>query len=119
MLLGSLVVVLLAFGVRRARRSKMVLPAVAVLMAVGGVVVLALSAFDDTRGKFASGDLSKLDLIKSSFGLLRTFAVFGLGRGAFESTYPKVRTAGEYWVDTHPENLVAQWVAACSTETVA
>jgi hypothetical protein len=109
MILGVLLVAMLVFAARRTRRSQLVAPFAAVAAVLGGASVLFLAAFDDTRAKFVHGDLSKIDLVKTSFGLLERFGVLGLGRGAFESTFPQVRTASEYWVNTHPEDVVAQW----------
>ncbi|MBX3205027.1 MAG: O-antigen ligase family protein [Labilithrix sp.] len=109
MLLGTLVVVVLAFGARRAKRARVAAPLVVAAVAVGGGAVLLLSAFDGTRAKFTQNNLSKLDLVKNAFDLVRDSPLLGVGRGAFEATFPKVRTGTGYWVFTHPENVIAQW----------
>jgi hypothetical protein len=109
MVLGAVLVAGVVFAARRTRRRQLVAPFAAFAGALGGGAILLLAAFDETRTKFARGDLAKLDLVASSFGLLRRFGILGVGRGAFESTYPSQRTFPEYWVNTHPENVIAQW----------
>jgi hypothetical protein len=104
-----ILVTVLVYTARRSRRSQVLGPLAAAVAIIGGGGVLFLAIFEDTRGKFARGDLSKLDLVKSSLGLLREHGVFGVGRGAFESVFPQLRTTPEYWVNTHPEDVVAQW----------
>ncbi|OJY24519.1 MAG: hypothetical protein BGO98_16560 [Myxococcales bacterium 68-20] len=110
MFVGTLVVAMLTFGVRKARRARIAAPLAVVAVAVGSCAVLFLAAFDDSRTKFANNNLSKFDLVANAFALVRDFPVFGVGRGAFEAAFPKVRTGTGYWVFTHPENLIAQWV---------
>ena len=111
LVLGSLLVAVMTFGARKLRRARIAGPMVVVAVAIGGGAVLLLSAFDDTRAKFANNDLSKIDLVKNAFELVRDFPLFGVGRGAFEATFPKVRHGTGYWVFTHPENVVAQWTS--------
>ncbi len=109
MALGVVLVALLTFGARRAKRGIVAGPLVLVgASALGGLVFL-LSAFDSSRAKFAQNDLSKITLVKNAFALVSDHPLFGVGRGAFESAFPKVRTGTGYWVATHPENVVAQW----------
>lgn len=110
MVLGALLTALLAFGSRRSRRTSIVAPLAGAIVAIGGATVLFLAAFDDSRGKFARNDLSKLQLIKNALGMLREHPLFGVGRGAFESVFPKSRVGTEYFVYTNPENVIAQWL---------
>lgn len=110
MILGMVLVPMLAFGARRAKRLRVAATLAIVVVAIGGGAVFLLAAFDDTRAKFAANDLSKLALVKNAFALTRDFPLFGVGRGAFEATFPKVRTGTGYWLYTNPENVVAQWV---------
>lgn len=109
MVFGCLLVAMLAFGARRTRRSEIAAPLALVMAAVAGGTVLVLAVFDDTATKFTRGDLSKIGLAQNALGLLRQSGVLGVGRGAFESTFPKVWTGREYWVNTHPENILVQW----------
>jgi tetratricopeptide (TPR) repeat protein len=109
MVLGVLLVALIAFSARKSKRLRVAAPVAVVVVATLGGAVLLLSAFDDTRAKFAYNDLSKLALVRNAFTLARDFPLFGVGRGAFEAAFPKVRTGTGYWVFTHPENVLAQW----------
>jgi hypothetical protein len=43
--------------------------------------------------------------------LITRYPWFGVGRGAFESTFPSVRLGRGSVVFTHPENIVTQWVS--------
>lgn len=110
MLLGLLVVAMFVLGARRSRRARAAGSAALVAVAVGGGVVFLLSVFDEARAKFAHNDLSKLRLVQNAFELARSHPFFGVGRGAFEATFPRVRTGTGYWLFTHPENVIAQWV---------
>lgn len=107
--LGAVLVAVLVIGARRSGRLRVAAPLALALVAIGGGAVLLLATFEGTATKFARGDLSKLDVARNAADLLRDHPVFGVGRGAFESTFPKVRTTGEHWVFTHPENVLAQW----------
>lgn len=109
MLLGTLIVAVLAFGARRAKRARVAAPLAVAAVAIGGAAVLLMSAFDGTRAKFADNNLSKIDTVLNALDLVREFPLFGVGRGAFEATFPSVRTGTGYWVFTHPENVIAQW----------
>jgi hypothetical protein len=119
--LGTFLAAMIVWAGRRSRRSQLLAPFAALVALVGSAVTLSLTIFDDSRAKFMHGDLfAKIDLVRTSFGLLRDHGLVGIGRGAFESTFPKLWTFPEYYVNTHPENLVAQWttewgvpVAAC------
>ena len=66
--------------------------------------------FDETRTKFLYNDTMKLGLARNALRLCSKFGVFGVGRGAFESVYPKIRTGTDYYVYTNPENVIAQWL---------
>ncbi|MDF2693825.1 MAG: O-antigen polymerase family protein, partial [Labilithrix sp.] len=110
MIIGVLLVAMLAFGARRSRRLRITAPLALACVAIGGGAVLFLSAFDETRAKFAHNNLSKVDLVKNALALVHDSPIFGVGRGAFEATFPKVRTGNGYWAFTHPENIIAQWV---------
>jgi hypothetical protein len=105
MLLGACIVALVTFGARRK-----LAPALAVvLVAIGGTALSLLSIFEATAGKFAQGNYSKVALAGNVAKLVRLHPLFGVGRGAFESTFPSVREDLDYLVYTHPENLVLQW----------
>jgi O-Antigen ligase len=110
MIVGVLLVAMVAFGARRARRLRSTAQLALACVGIGGGAILLLSAFDATRSKFAHNNLSKLDLVTDALALVRGFPLFGVGRGAFEAAFPKVRQGTGYWVFTHPENVVAQWI---------
>jgi len=109
LILGSFIVAAMTLGARKMRRARVAGPVVLVSLAVGGGAILLLSAFDDMRMKFAHNDLSKVALVKNTLALVFQYPLFGVGRGAFEATFPEVRQGSGYWVFTHPENIVAQW----------
>ncbi len=109
LMLGALLVVMITFGARKMRRVRIAGPVAVTAVAIGGGAVLLLAAFDDTAVKFAHGDMSKVDLVRNALDLVRGFPLFGVGRGAFEAVFPKVRDGTGYWVFTHPENVIAQW----------
>ena len=109
LILGALLVAVMTFGMRRMKRVRVAGPLALVTVAISGGAILLLSAFDDMRRKFAHNDLSKLELLQNTVALVREHPLFGVGRGAFEATFPKVREGRGYWVFTHPENLLAQW----------
>ncbi len=102
-----------AFVSRQASRSVLVVSTVLVVMGLGGAVFATLAFSDEVVEKMAGGDFSKLRLIANACELVKATPVFGVGRGAFESTFPSVRDrlGLDYFVFTHPENLVAQWAS--------
>ncbi len=90
-------------------RAAVVLTAAAVAAGVG---MFVLAAFDSSLDQLADKDLSKLSVTRSCFGsMLPNYPLFGVGRGAFESTFPEFRTgAGAgFIVFSHPENILSQW----------
>ena len=111
LILGVMLVTMLTFAARRAKLGRLAAPVAIVSAVTGGIVVLLLSFFDQFRAKLAQNNLSKVDLVKNAFSLVRDCPAFGVGRGAFESAFPKVRVGSNYWVFTHPENIVAQWAS--------
>lgn len=85
----------------------------------GGLAVLGLLAFGAMMGlaadegawtELASKDLSKLDIFRHALRLCQRHGYLGIGRGAFESVFPKERAGIGNIVFTHPENVVVQWV---------
>jgi len=80
------------------------------LLAVAGVGMTMVGASEEAMGEIATADVSKLDLAREAFHIVPDFALFGVGRGAFESVFPAFRTDAYYLVYTHPENILAQWV---------
>lgn len=108
LVLATLLVAALTVWVRRRERVSVLPVLAAVVVSIGAVVMATVAMFDASRAKFQHRDTSKLDLIANAFDLLREHAVFGIGRGAFESVFPAVRRGGGHWLFTHPENVIAQ-----------
>lgn len=112
MIVGFALTLALGFGTREARRMKLASHAVALMTTAGAVLIIVLSASESTRDELSQTDLSKLKLFMSSAKLLSSYGLFGIGRGAFQSVFPSVRTTEggpTYLVFTHPENILAQW----------
>lgn len=109
MLFGTVLVTVLAFRGRGGRFAKVIGRIASALVPIAGAALLLISAFDQTREKFLHNDLMKVDVAKNGFQLLHDYGVFGTGRGAFMSVFPKVRVGVDYWVFTDPENVIVQW----------
>ena len=113
---------LLAAGVAlvwlmRARGARISLRGLALGMMplVTGVgIAFALGTENEAR-QLATLDVQrKVSVWLWSLPMIREHALFGVGRGAFESAFPKYRGALDYdWsiVVTHAENFVVQWIA--------
>ena len=83
-------------------------------IAIGAVIAVALGA-GDQAGQFASLDVRrKVSVWLWSLPMIHEHALFGVGRGAFETAFQSYREALDYdWaiVITHAENFVVQWIA--------
>ncbi|MBK6464040.1 MAG: O-antigen ligase family protein [Myxococcales bacterium] len=110
--LSAVIVGLVAYRARRGGRTAAAAggPMLLVLAAGVGVGLLILAGSEEARGELSSKDTTKLDPILQSLAMIRPHGVFGVGRGAFESTFPAYRTSGGFITMTHPENVVAQVV---------
>ncbi|HEY5374119.1 MAG TPA: O-antigen ligase family protein, partial [Polyangiaceae bacterium] len=78
--------------------------------------VLAAGAFSllgikDSWFELSDKDVSKLKMARWVEPMVRDFPLFGVGRGAFESTFPIYKPIAGNQVFTHPENILAQWVS--------
>ena len=82
---------------------------VPIAICIMAAIVVGL-ADSEARTELIDADASKLGLLRSTLGMSRDFALFGCGRGSFESVFAAYRAGRGYWVFTHPENLVAQWL---------
>jgi hypothetical protein len=80
---------------------------------VGGGAVLAWLGWDRRMlEEMSSLNVAKARLLSWSLPMVKDFAVTGVGRGAFESTFEAYRPAvGTNVSFTHPENFVVQWAA--------
>jgi O-antigen ligase/tetratricopeptide (TPR) repeat protein len=101
----------LAFVSRQTPRRTLIVSGVLLVMGLGGAVMATLAFSNEYLEKMAGGDFSKLGLFANAMKLVWKTPIFGVGRGAFESTFPSVRERMglDYFVFTHPENLLVQW----------
>lgn len=81
---------------------------------IGVVIAFALGT-ENEANQLATLDVErKISVWRWSLPMIREHALFGVGRGAFETSFPKYRGALDYdWsiVVTHAENFVIQWIA--------
>ncbi len=113
---GTMVLGLLALVILHRRHGRVapahgaVLPA---LLILGGVGMLVLGAFESSARGIADTSLTKLKIVgRAITTMVPAYPFFGVGRGAFESSFPEFMNARNegFVVFTHPENLVAQWL---------
>ncbi|MGC4094730.1 MAG: O-antigen ligase family protein [Polyangiaceae bacterium] len=82
------------------------------LSAVGGGLLLALLAFQPTQWtELAERDAAKLRMIAWVKPMVLDHFWFGIGRGAFESTFPAYHVNQDGLTWSHPENFLAQWIS--------
>jgi len=83
-------------------------------LAVGIGIAVALGTQHEV-GQFSALDVERKPSVWLwSLPMIREHALFGVGRGAFETAFPPYRGALDYdWaiVVTHAENFVVQWIA--------
>ncbi len=83
---------------------------VAVAIALCGAFVLAvLGAQEATWRDLFQSEIGKLGLIRRSLSMLADYPLFGVGRGAFESSSQAYGVASNHHVAAQPENLLVQW----------
>lgn len=82
------------------------------VVALGGVIMGVVAMAPGSVSGLTDPDFSKLALTGSVFvRMVPSFPLVGVGRGAFESSFPAFREGTMFIVWTHPENLVAQWTS--------
>jgi tetratricopeptide (TPR) repeat protein len=106
MIVGIALVLWLSRQRQGETETRFLLPLAICVMAA---VVIGL-ADSEAREELINADASKLTLLRRTLGMSRDFALFGCGRGAFESVFAAYRPGTGYFVFTHPENILAQWV---------
>jgi tetratricopeptide (TPR) repeat protein len=83
-------------------------------LAIGIAIAVALGT-EHEAGQFNALDVErKVSVWLWSLPMIREHALFGVGRGAFETAFAAYRGALDYdWaiVVTHAENFVVQWIA--------
>ncbi len=111
MILGALLVVWFSREDKSEASSRRGLAwAIPALLCAGSAVIMVLSTSDALK-ELTETDTSKLELIRRALGMSLDFPVFGVGRGAFESTFAAYRSGRGHMVFTHPEDVVAQWIS--------
>ena len=110
---GLVALLVLAFFSRQTPRHTLIVSTVLLVLGLTAAVLATLSYSSETLEKLEDGDFSKLRLFENALALVWKVPVFGAGRGAFESTFPAVRERMglDYFVFTHPENLLVQWAS--------
>lgn len=112
--LATVAFALVTFNARRKRRQLHHLKwydwggALAVLLFAVGFA--ALGAQDDWF-ELTHGDLSKLRMGSWVLPMIRDFPAFGVGRGAFESTFQAYKPTADNIIYANPENILAQWAS--------
>lgn len=81
------------------------------ILALAFIAMLGVASFDQAAHELSDRDLSKFQLFKDTLPLLRSFPIFGVGRGAFESAFGAFRYGQGHVVFTHPENVLLQWTS--------
>ena len=110
-MIGGAALVAYLVYLQRGRRSvatagPLVISGVITIAAIG---MLVLGSVDDVSTELSETSLSKFLLLGDVMSMLKAHGVLGVGRGAFESTFPRFWNGTYYAVVTHPENLLAQW----------
>lgn len=83
-------------------------------LAIGIAVAVAFGTHDDANGLASTDVHRKAAVWLWALTMIAEHAVFGVGRGAFETAFQPYRGALDYdWaiVVTHAENFVIQWLA--------
>jgi len=72
-------------------------------------VFFATMGVRDSWFELSDRDISKLRMARWVLPMLGDFPIFGVGRGAFESTFPVYKPIAGDQIFTNPENIIAQW----------
>lgn len=102
------------FALRRkasARATASTSSLVAGVVSAGALAMTALAGSKDAFDELADLDVSKLAIQAQFLPVVRDNFLVGLGRGAFESSFPAYRTGHGYVVFSHPEQVIIQWAA--------
>lgn len=111
MVMGLVLVPAMTWLGARGERHRITALVIPGALAVCGLGAAVLASSDYAWSDLASTDISKAQMWAQGFRLVRDSPLFGIGRGAFESVFPAVRTGTGYFVFTQPENVVVQWCA--------
>jgi len=79
------------------------------LGAFAGAGLLVLATFEEAIHELSDTSLEKFKVLLDIPPMLAAYGVWGAGRGAFESTFPRFHRGEWNLTITNPENLLAQW----------
>lgn len=79
--------------------------------ALVAAVLFSILGARDSWFDLTHGDLSKLRMSMWVVPMIRDFPLFGIGRGAFETTFPFYKEVSDNIVYANPENIIAQWLS--------
>lgn len=78
---------------------------------VGGGLLVFLGGSEATWRELHDKSVQKIELLSWSTPLIRAHPWLGVGRGAFETSFPAFRQGAGHVVFSYPENFVIQWAA--------
>ena len=110
--LGLAIVAWFSIGARRGGNTMLSTKwGIPLVVAVAGVAMMIIASSEQAKAGIQERDISKLVVARLALTQMApSYALFGTGRGAFQSTFPEFTNQFGYFVFTHPENFVAEWV---------
>lgn len=111
LLLGLVLAIALSVIVRRGRRGPLARSegSIVLVAVVASAALVGLASSELARTDLAGRDMTKLEIVRSAFGLVPRSPILGFGRGSFETIFPLVRDGSTYSTFLRPENIIAQW----------
>lgn len=79
------------------------------IVALGGVLLLAIGLSENARSELGNLQTEKLEVARAGLRLVSLSPWLGVGRGGFESIFPLVQEVFDYETSTHPENIIVEW----------
>jgi hypothetical protein len=107
MVLGLVLVISLKKG--ESQRGKLTWNAVAGAAMLVAAAMISFGSSEAPGTELLDADASKVTTMLRALRMLVAYPLFGVGRGAFETTFPRFRVGSGYLTYTHPENVVTQW----------
>lgn len=108
---GLLAVALLSWRSAHADERFPLVPVLGGAVVVTATAMLVLASSDSAWSELSVRDISKLQMFGQAARLVASAPLFGVGRGAFATSFPLVRSGSYNLTYTHPENLIAQWTS--------
>lgn len=114
MVFGAVLTSWLSRELRRTNRPspKLLSSIVYSACAIGGMALMALTSSENVGDELMERNLAKLRLFVVAMKMAVQHPLFGVGRGAFASTFPAYRDGSipaQFITYSHPENIIAQW----------